>query len=63
MKYANIRVFAEPVTNGDYKHCFVSYEYDVYALLFMQWIRDTNKDNAVLEVCNKWENFRGNCNL
>ena len=25
----------------------------------MQWIRDTNADNAILETCNEWDNFKG----
>ena len=25
----------------------------------MQWIRDTNADNAILEACNEWDNFKG----
>jgi len=29
----------------------------------MQWIRDTNADNAILEVCNKWDNFKGDSNI
>ena len=29
----------------------------------MQWIRDTSTDNAVLKICNKWDNFKGNSNF
>ena len=25
----------------------------------MQWIGDPNADNAFLEACNKWDNFKG----
>ena len=31
----------------------------IYVLLYMQWIRDTNADNAILEACNEWDNFKG----